>query len=572
MESIFLELSIVIAIALILAFLMKLIRQPLIIAYIFSGIVVGPMFLNLVKSQDTLVAFSQMGIAFLLFMLGLNLNLEVLKEVGLVAFITGIGQVLFTSVIGYLIAISFGFSSLSAIYISVALTFSSTIIIVKLLSDKNDLDTLYGRISIGFLIVQDIVAIFILMFLSGYVSGVSIPSLLTTTFLKGIGFILILFIITRYILYRLLHNIAKSKELLFLFAITWCFVISVASSYLGFSIEIGALLAGISLASSPFHYEISRKIRPLRDFFIILFFVALGSQMTFSITSLMVPAIVLSVFVLIGNPLIVMTLIGLFGYKKRTGFLAGLTVAQISEFSLILVALGLKLGHLSPEIVSMVTVIGIITITGSTYMILKGNHLYNSLSKYLGIFERKNTEIEELSYHNKKEKYEVILFGYNRTGYSLVGKLQKMKKKLLVVDFNPDIIKRLAKENIHCKYGDASDTELLDELPLNKAHMVISTIIDTEVNLQLVNKINEINKKVIIIIKANQIDEALELYDAGANYVILPHFLGGEHASLLIEKYRGNIGKFLKVKLNHIEELKKRKEFGHEHPKHERHH
>ena len=168
MESIFLELSIVIAIALILAFLMKLIRQPLIIAYIFSGIVVGPMFLNLVKSQDTLVAFSQMGIAFLLFMLGLNLNLEVLKEVGLVAFITGIGQVLFTSVIGYLIAISFGFSSLSAIYISVALTFSSTIIIVKLLSDKNDLDTLYGRISIGFLIVQDIVAIFILMFNYNY--------------------------------------------------------------------------------------------------------------------------------------------------------------------------------------------------------------------------------------------------------------------------------------------------------------------------------------------------------------------------------------------------------------------
>ena len=571
MQSIFLELTIVIAIALVLAYIMKLIKQPLIIAYILSGIIVGPMFLNLVKSQDTLVAFSQMGITFLLFILGLNLNLKVLKEVGLVAFITGIGQVLFTSILGYLIAISFGFSPLSAIYISVALTFSSTIIIVKLLSDKNDLDTLYGRISIGFLIVQDIVAIFILMFLSGYVSNVSIPSLLITTFLKGISFILVLFIISRYILYRLLHNIAKSRELLFLFGITWCFVISVASSYLGFSIEIGALLAGVSLASSPFHYEIGRKIRPLRDFFIILFFVVLGSQMTFSITNLIVPAIVLSIFVLIGNPLIVMTLIGLFGYKKRTGFLAGLTVAQISEFSLILVVLGLKLGHLSPEIVSMVTVIGIITITGSSYMILKGNILYNSLSKYLGIFERKNTEIEEISYHNKKEKYQVILFGYNRTGYSLVKKLQKMKKSLLVVDFNPDVIQELAKENVPCKYGDASDTEMLKELNIEKVKMVISTIIDTEVNLQLVNKIKEINKKAIVIFKANQIDEALQLYDAGANYVILPHFLGGEHASLMIEKYKGSIGKFLKAKLSHVKELKKRKEFGHEHPSPERH-
>jgi len=571
MESIFLELSLVIAIALVLASIMKLIRQPLIIAYIFSGVIVGPMFLNLVKSQSTLVAFSQIGIAFLLFILGLNLNLEILKEVGLVAFITGIGQVLFTSVIGYFIATSFGLSHLSAIYVSIALTFSSTIIIVKLLSDKNDLDTLYGRISIGFLIVQDIIAIFILMFLSGFVLDVSIPSLLLTTLLKGMCFILILFLISKYALPGLLHNIAKSQELLFLFSITWCFIISVASYYLNFSIEIGALLAGISLAASPFHYEISRKIRPLRDFFIIIFFVALGSQMTFSITNLIIPAIVLSVFVLIGNPLIVMTLIGLFGYKKRTGFLAGLTVAQISEFSLILVALGLKLGHLSPEIVSMVTIVGIITITGSTYMILNGNALYNLLAKYLTIFERKNTKMEEISYHNKTKKYQVILFGYNRTGYSLVKKLQKMKKKLLIIDFNPEVIKKLAKENIPCKYGDASDIELLNELHLKKIKMIISTIVDPEVNLQLINKTKEMNKKAIIIIKANQIDEALELYDAGANYVILPHFLGGEHASLLIEKYKGNLSKFFKIKSNHIEELKKRKEFGHEHPKHEKH-
>jgi FlaA1/EpsC-like NDP-sugar epimerase len=297
----------------------------------------------------------------------------------------------------------------------------------------------------------------------------------------------------------------------------------------------------------------------------------LGSNMTFNISNLLILAVVLSLFVLFIKPIIIMALIGFIGYKKRTSFLAGTSLAQISEFSLILVTLALSLGHLSSEIVSMLTVVGIITITGSTYLMHKGNSLYNFLSKYLTIFERKNTKMEEISLHNKSKKYQVILFGYNRTGYSLVKKLQKMKKSLLIVDFNPDVIQNLAKENIPCKYGDASDTEMLKELNIEKVKMVISTIIDTEVNLQLVNKIKEINKKAIVIFKANQIDEALQLYDAGANYVILPHFLGGEHASLMIEKYKGSIGKFLKVKLSHVKELKKRKQFGHEPPSHERH-
>ena len=571
MQSIFLELTTVIAIALILAYIMKLIRQPLIIAYILSGIIVGPTFLNIVKSQSTLAAFSQMGVILLLFILGLNLNLKILKEVGKVAFLAGFLQVLITSSIGFFITTLFGLSYLQAFYIGLALAFSSTIIIVKILYDKNDLDTLYGRISVGILIVQDIIAIFILIFLSGYKPDIPLFTLLTTTVLSGLGFVFVVFLVAKYILPKFLHTIAKSQELLLLFGITWCFVLSVTSYLLGFSIEIGSLIAGISLASSPFHYEIGRKIRPLHDFFIILFFVMLGSNMTFNISNLLMLAVVLSLFVLFIKPIIIMALIGFIGYKKRTSFLAGTSLAQVSEFSLILVTLALSLGHLSSEIVSMLTVVGIITITGSTYLMHKGNSLYNRFSKHLSIFERKNTKLEEISLHSKSKKYQVILFGYNRTGYSLVKKLQKMKKSLLIVDFNPDVIQNLAKENIPCKYGDASDTEMLKELNIEKVKMVISTIIDTEVNLQLVNKIKEINKKAIVIFKANQIDEALQLYDAGANYVILPHFLGGEHASLMIEKYKGSIGKFLKAKLSHVKELKKRKEFGHEHPSPERH-
>jgi len=566
--EIFIELSIIIGITVLIAGIMRLLKQPLIIGYILAGIIVSPYFLNIVQSTETIKVFSQIGVALLLFIVGLSLSPKVIKEVGKVSLITGIGQIIFTCLFGFFISRLLGFSVIVSAYIAIALTFSSTIIIMKLLSDKRDLEKLYGKISIGFLLVQDIFVIILLMIISSFSGSLSMDNLSFVSILSGIlligGFVLI----SIYVLPSLSNFFAKSQEFLFLFSIGWGLGLAALFYYMGFSMEIGALVAGIALSMSPFHYEISSKMRPLRDFFIILFFILLGSQMVFgNINELIVPAIIFSLFILIGNPLIVMILMGLLGYKKKTSFQAGLTVAQISEFSLILIVLGVSIGHLTNEILSLVTIVGLITISGSTYLILYSDKIYPYLSRYLSIFERKKVKEDE----QESKDYDVILFGYNRIGYDLLESFKKLKKKFLVVDYNPETTLELSKKGIECRYGDVDDEEFLSELNLTKTKMIVSTIPEFETNLLLINEIRQINKDAIVIVVSHNIKEANILYDGGATYVIMPHFLGGSHASMMIDKYGLNLNKFLDEKKKHIKQLKTRKELGYEHPKAEGH-
>ncbi|MBU1850325.1 MAG: cation:proton antiporter [Nanoarchaeota archaeon] len=568
--EIFIELSKILIVTVLITGFMRLLKQPAVIGYILSGVVVGPFVFNMINSTNTLTAFSQIGIALLLFFVGLNLNPKVIKDVGKVALITGLGQVIFTTTIGFIISKLLGLSTIVSLYVAIALAFSSTIIIMKLLSDKKDLESLYGRISIGFLIVQDFIAIGILLVISSLNNGNNLTSLAVESVLKGIGGILVLFVLTIYVIPPLTKIIAKSQEFLLLFSISWCFAIATIFHYLNFSIEVGALLAGMTLSLSPYHYEISSKLKPLRDFFLILFFIMLGSQMVFSnIYQNIGLILIFSFFVLIGNPLIVMILMGLLGYTKRNSFLAGLTVAQISEFSLIVVAMGVSVGHVTNELLSLVTAVGLITFAGSTYMILYSNKLYSMLSKYLTIFERKGKKVDEHKYH-KDDDHEIILIGYNRIGFDILESLKKIKKKFLIIDYDPEVITKLSKEGYDCRYGDADDSELLNELNFSKAKMVISTIPIIDTNLLLINRVKEENKKAIIAVVSHQIDDAVRLYDEGATYVLMPHFLGGHHMGTMIEEHKLEFNKFLKEKINHIEHLKNRKKIGHEHPRHEK--
>ena len=328
---------------------------------------------------------------------------------------------------------------------------------------------------------------------------------------------------------------------------------------LNFSIEAGALIAGISLSMSPFRYEISSKLKPLRDFFILLFFVVLGSQMVFSsVSSMIVPIIIFSFFILIGNPLIVMIIMGLMGYTKRNALFTGLAMAQISEFSLIVVALGVKIGHISGEVLSFVTIIGIITIAGSSYYMLYNDRIYNYIYKYLRIFERKGRKIDEHKYY-QKDKYSILLFGYHRIGFDLVETFKKMKKSFMVIDSNPDKVIELAKQGVDCRYGDADDIEFLNELNIKETKMIVSTIPDLDTNLLLIKIAKELNKDSIIIVVSNHFDNSVRLYEAGADYVIMPHLLGGKHTSLMIQKNGFDAKKFMKEKLMHLGHMEKRK-------------
>jgi Kef-type K+ transport system membrane component KefB len=533
---------------------MKILKQPLIIGYILSGVIVGPLILNLIQNTESLQIFSEFGIAFLLFIVGLYLNPKTIKEVGKISLITGIGQVLFTSMAGYLLSKLMGFSNLTSIYIAVALTFSSTIIIMKLLSDKDSLDKLYGKISIGFLLIQDLIAILILIVISSITSGGNATNLIFMILLKGFILLVLLFLISYFILPKLSNFFAKSSELLFIFSISWGLVLSALFAYIGFSIEVGALIAGIMLSLTPYSYEISSKLKPLRDFFIVSFFILLGSQMIFNdFSSIWIPAIIFSSFILIGNPIIVMGLMGIFGYTKKTGFMAGLTVAQISEFSLILISLGVRSGHLSAQTLSLVTIVGLITIAGSTYMIIYSDKIFKFLSRYLTIFEKKKIR-KEIKEH---KEYSYLLFGDHRIGFSIMNSYIKNKKKYLVVDFNPERVKKLRANKINCLYGDVSDVEFLEELKLRKSKLIVSTIPEFETNLLLLNKIKEKNKKAIVILTANQIIEANILYKKGADYVILPQIISGEHISKLMENLNEDKSKYKEEKTKQMKELQK---------------
>jgi Kef-type K+ transport system membrane component KefB len=558
MVEVFVQISLVILIAVVVSAIMRILRQPLIIGYIITGIIVGPYIFNLMGDFDIFDVFSKIGVALLLFMVGLHMNPKVIKEVGKISLITGIGQVIFTTVCGYFLSLALGFNSITSIYIAVAISFSSTIIIMKLLSDKGDVESVHGKIAIGFLIVQDLIAIFVLMFISSISSGLEFNELIISVLVKGFLSIFILILVSIYVLPPLVRLIAKSQEFLFLFSIGWCLLLSSVFFLMDFSIEIGALLAGVSLSMLPYTNEISSKMKPLRDFFIVLFFIVVGSQMVIGdIRENIVPVILFSGLILIGNPIIVMTLMGFMNYKKRIGFMAGLTVAQISEFSLILIALGVSVGHIDREILSLMTVIGLITIAGTTYLITYSNQIYSLLDKYLSIFERKSVK------SNKKldRNYDALLLGYNRVGFSILNSFKRIHKKYLVVDYNPDVISDLNKLRIPALYGDVYDSDFLqEELPLSEAKLIVSTIPDFETNtliLRLIKKRE--NSKTIVILRAQSIDDALSLYKMGADYVLTPHILGGEYVAKIISDYKLSKEGYEKEKDIHINSLKERK-------------
>lgn len=559
MDSSIIQLSFLLILVFGISIVIRLLKQPLIIAYIISGVLAGPYFLNLVFSQAQMQIFSDIGIVILLFIVGLNLNTKIIKDVGKVSLFAGLGQILFTSLLGYMISYyALGFSSITSLYIGVALTFSSTIIITKLLSDKGEIDTLHGRIAIGLLIVQDIFAILVLMLISSLSSELTLSLLIITTLIKWIFLLSAVGLIGFYIFPIVTKSIARSQEFLLLFSITWCFLVATAFYYMGFSIEIGALLAGVTLASSNYKYEIESKLKPLRDFFIIMFFIFVGNQIMFeSLSGHLFQIISLTLFVIIFNPLILMIIMGVLNYTKKTNFYTSIIAAQISEFSLIMIGLGVRVGHLTQDTLSLVTIIGVITFTTSSYSIVNINSLYRHIGKYMHIFERKGKK--EDSHHNIIEKkYDIVLLGYNRIGYAILKSLKALKDDYLVVDFNPDAIKSLNEQKIPCVYGDAGDLDFLDDLKIQNAKLVISTVPDFDSNMLLVEKIRQKNKESVVIVTGQNIYDGLELYNKGADYVILPHFIGGKYVSSLIKKYKKNKTKYIKEKNDEIEYITKK--------------
>lgn len=543
MGNIFLDLTLIICIAAVFSIVFKYFKQPEILAYILTGILIASFHFFKTSNEDVLHSMSQVGVTLLLFMVGLEIRISELMTLGKSLILSSVGQVLGTFVLGFLISSFFGFNILTSVYVATALTFSSTIIVVKLLSDQRELHSLHAKFSLGILLIQDIVAIFFLIFLSGFnqQTGEALSLVqIVPIILKAIILFVAIAYLSKNIFPKIFEFVAKSPETLFLVSLAWVFGLSalVSSPLVGFSIEIGGFLAGVALANSLVNYQIIAKAKILRDFFIVIFFVLLGVQMSFaSISNIIVPAIVFSLFVLIVKPFVVMGLLSLLGYRKRTSFLTGVSLSQVSEFSLILVFIGYKLGHISQDIVSLVTLVGLVSFASSTYMITHWKTLYRKFAGKISFMERANLkkdEIFETEENLDNLKGHVVVVGGDQMGLSIVEALEDKGMEVVVVDFDPSIVKQLKQKKVHRLFGDISDLDIQERAQIDNARLVISTIPDTDDNLLLLKELKHENRRAKIVMMALDAKDAKLLYKGGADYVILPHLAGGRQIAKII--------------------------------------
>src|SRR3989344_1063443 len=553
MHDVFSELSLVIAITAVVSIFMKLIKQPLILGYIVAGLIVGPSLFNIIHSVEIFEIFSSIGIALLLFIIGLGMNVSDLRKLGKVVLITSAASFFSISLLGYATSSIMGFNKTESLVVGLCLFFSSTIIIVKILSDKKEQTRLHGQIAIGIILVEDIIATIALLFMVAGEKGGLQVSEISWLLMKGTALLLFLALCNTKILPAFSKYIASSQELLFLSAITWVFGIASIFKLAGFSIEVGALFGGVALASSPYAHEISARLKPLRDFFIVLFFITLGQSMNVSdLSSGILPALVLSAIVIIAKPMVITSSMGLLGYAKRVSFKTGINLSQISEFSIVLVVLASSAGLVDERLSAIITLVAIITIATSAYLMQYDDELFNLFDRLkIHFFEKEVTYKESRSYSGTP----LMLFGYHHGGHEFIRAFKDISKRYLVIDYDPAVIESLETQEIPFIYGDAADVELLDEIGVDKAKLVICTFLDFTTTQQLVKHIAKVNPSAVIICHADNKEEAVELYELGSTYVMIPQYIGSERISSFIRKNGLNKQEFEHFREKHLSYL-----------------
>ncbi len=539
--TLFTEIALSIIIAAAFGIIAHLLKQPALVGFIAAGLVVGSLTRFISIDTNVINGLSSLGIALLLFIVGLDLDLHELRHVGVHAIIIGLGQVFITFGVGFLLSHSLlGFGMLPSFYISAALTFSSTIIVVKLLSEKKELKSLHGRIVVGVLVIQDFIAMLALLLVSSGLSRGNVVADLTPLFIdlvKGLILALVLIALSRY-LPKLLDLIGHSQELLYLFSIAWALGVAIlaASPYVGLSVEVGGLLAGLTLANSAEHFQISSRLAPLRDLFVMIFFFGLGTKLVLSASAIALEPITLFVlFVLVADPLVVYLIMIILGYRSRTSFLAGITMSQISEFSLVLIALGYQLGQISAAEESLVVIVGVITIFCSSYLITYSDYLYKLFSPALKWTER-NIERPEEEVPQGKFINHVILIGAHRMGRTILRAVELSGGRVVTIDFDPTVVRKLRADGKAVIYGDITDPDIQEIAGIEKARAIISTVPDLHDNEAILEAVRRRNSQARVILTADGEREGRLLYNLGADYVLIPHLIGGEELARLILK------------------------------------
>ncbi|MBX3028357.1 cation:proton antiporter [bacterium] len=525
-ESILTDIGAAILAATVLAYVARALRQPLLLAYIGAGLLIGPPGLGIVRSERTIADLSELGLAFLMFIVGLEIDLKKLVRSGRIGVPVALGQVFLCALFAYVAVVGLGFAGLPALYLGVASAFSSTMIVVKLLSDKSELDTVDGRLTLGILLAQDVLAIVVL----ALQPNLDDPSLapITLSLLAGLGLVAGAFTVARYLLPPLLRWAAKSPEIVLISAVSWCLLIGYFAVLADFSIAMGALIAGVTLSALPYTLDVVAKIRGLRDFFVTLFFVALGMQLDLGSPRVLAASLGLSAVVIASRFLTVTPMLSLAGFGPRVGILSAIALAQAGEFALVIVSIGLALGHIDREVTSVMALTLVITSTVSTYMVMSNHRLARGgvrLLRHLGLREHAEDAAAAASAESRPS---IVLLGFHRVASSLLhaAGAREAGAGMHIVDFSPEVYQRLRAMQVSITYGDISHLDTLEHVGVEHAQLVLSTVSDdflrSTSNMALLRAVRRINPAARVVVCAETIAQAREMYAAGADYVVMP--------------------------------------------------
>ncbi len=543
-------------VAAVLAFLANKLKQPVLLAYLLAGVLIGPEIgFKLITDHEVIEVISEIGLVLLLFIIGLEMDLKKLRASGKPVIVTGITQFLICFALGIPFFLLLGFrvgdanafgGEFGLFYMSVAAAISSTMIVVKLLYDKFELDTLPGRITLGILVFQDIWAIIALALQPNLRNPRIAP--LAASFGKGVLLVAASLLISRYVLPRLFRSVAKIPELVLIMALAWCFLICAAASYSGLSKEMGALIAGVALSTFPYSLDVIAKVISIRDFFVTLFFVALGMRIPMPTLSILGLAALTSIFLIASRFLSIFPVLYAMRYGHRVSLIPSINLSQISEFSLVVASLGLTLGHINNQTVSLIIFVFVITSTTSTYMITYNHQIARKLSRVFSTVRLKDISKTDSGEPATASSKPIVFLGFFREASAIVHEFElrssgdnryTLLDEILVIDFNPVVQAELQRRGIECLYGDVAHLETLHHAKIHDAKLVVSTIPDHILkgtdNERLLKNISQLCPHADAIVTAGSSQRALDLYEQGADFVFIPHMHSSGEVAAIIE-------------------------------------
>ena len=544
------QFMLVIVTATALAIIARKLKQPVLLAYLVTGLVLGPVFLDIVGETQTLTLMSEIGLGFLLFLVGIEMNLDEIKELLKPISIIAVGQTFLQTGLAFVVPLALGFGLFETVIIALCTVFGATPVIVKILTDKDELQTLPGKLDVGVLVLQDIYLILIVALINS--GSLTQPDQILGTLVKIvalIGFIgLLSFTASRYVLKDVFKRIADNRHAFFIHTVGWAFLLISTSEFLGLSVEVGAFLAGLGLGQVPYREEIKERVRPLTDFFMVIFFSTLGLTLTVdNLTAYWSEALIASIVMMIGNFLIMFYLIDRMKFTPRTSFIGSINMTQVSEFSLVVGALAVQQNYIGNDILGYISLMALVTIGTSTYLINYNKEIYKKFEQLLERFEseeKKDIEIEEFEDH-------AVIIGFDNISRKICKALHE-EHDVLVIDKNPDNTEELSQSPYEYIYGDFKHGEIRKGANIDDAEFILSFSSEKNVNLQI---LEERDPETVVIVKSNDFEEASEFYDVGADYVILENVLAGNRVGEYLELYledRELFKKEIKSELNHI--------------------